>query len=436
MSKNQVYFDESALEVVQEVYDIGGGTVVVEELPEVGEEHTIYELHQNVEPAYNWVARVTNEIANIEPSRNILIFDTYEQMTNIIEDSNIFAYSTYYYIYLRNEDKLYDVVLDTRSGQLECRECNKISNYIFDIDGSEYIYVLKSYEEWDETTDKYYCTLYDGTKVELGYFDNINHNAFILYQAIFECMELFMNFASIIPSVTQLPTAEEAVENYLDELITNDGIIAVEIDEVVKRSSPSSNNYYFDTELQNFYTNDEVPVVYTGPLEWKDISSTIYTEIPYNEPIELDSWCFKPTQAGEKVSYWIYTNGEWMNIDEIPDPNLIKIGITCTNGNWDVMTLPLDTITVTYDDVDYNVTQYAETSVPTEQGATVTYYGYIEVPMPTQDNLTHSFKVSTTGMAANWAYSTLISDGDALNSDHVRRGKGILAIKIYYNNLS
>lgn len=294
-----------------------GGTEAINELPETGKEHTIYELHQNIEPSYNWVARVTDKMTDIAPSRSMLIFDTYEQMTNIIEHNNIFSYSAYYYAYLRNEDKLYDVELDSRSGQLKYRECNKISNYTFDVDGMEYIYVLKSYEGWDEATDKYYCTLYDGTKVELGNFDSIRHNAFILHQAIFECMFIFTNFASIIPSVTQLPTAQEAVNNYLDELIANGGYIFVEIDGVVKGSLESSETYYFDMELENFYTNDENPVIYTGPLEWKDVPSTVFTEIPYNDINELKNWLFKPTQAGEKVSYWIYTNDNWFNIDEI-----------------------------------------------------------------------------------------------------------------------
>lgn len=352
----------------------GGGSVVVTELPETGDEHTIYELQETSKGSYNWVAMCTDQMEDdgvdtpSEVNGLLIVFDTYNQMTNVFNNI-IFTGPVLILnilVYLKNEDKLYTATYG--KGEWGFYEIEKQSNYIFGpfMEDAPLTYVLKSYEGYDEEDKKYYGTLYDDTKVEL----NDGHKGFLLHQVSISSMSLF--------------------------------ILEMDLQEVLE-----------------------------GP--------TVYTEIPYGDiilkPHNFQYWIFKPEQGGEIVSsYWIYTDGEWVNIDEIPDPNLIKIGVTCSNCNWDVRTLPLDTITVTYDDVDYNVTQYAETSVPTEQGAAVTYYGYIEVPMPTQDNLTHTFKVSTTGSPTNWSYSISVNDSDSLNSKYTLEGNGILVISIYYDN--
>ena len=351
----------------------GGGTVIVTELPETGEEHTIYELHQTAEPAYNWVAMCTQQMMTdrvaiaSDVMGMLLVFDTYAQMTNVFGNITITGLVPNILVYLKNEDKLYDVFDD--GGEWGFNEIVKESNYIFgplEWEDAPLTYILKSYEGYDETDDRYYGTLYDGTKVRL----DIEHKGFILHQTSICAMSIFTCVIDV----------------------------------------------------------QEIPL---GP--------TVYTEIPYSDIIQnpggFQEWAFKPEQGGEKVSYWIYENNEWVNIDEIPDPNTVKIGITCTNGTYSVLTLPLNTITVTYDGVDYNVTQYAVTEVATEVADTVTYYGYIEVSMPTQDNLTHTIKVSTTEATLGWMYKVLPDLASGLNEDYPTEVQGILSINIYYQYL-
>ncbi len=355
-------------EMATDAYN-GGGAVVVTELPETGEPHTIYELHQTAEPAYNWVAMCTQQMYDdgVATGREVmgvlLIFDTYTQMTNVFGNITITGLLPNILAYLKNEDKLYGVFDDR--GEWGFIEVEKHSDYSFGpfMEDAPLTYVLKSYEGYDEATDKYYGTLYDGTRVEL----DSSNKGFILHQTNLGSMEV---------------------------------------------------------------------VICMMDLKAIPVGSTVYTEIPYSDiiqnPMNFQEWVFKPDQGGEKVSYWYYTNNEWVNMDEIPSTNIVKIGITCSNGTYSVLTLPLNSITVTYDDVDYRVTQYAQTEVATEVVDTVTYYGYIEVPMPTQDNLTHTIKVSTTELAINWWYEMISNIASSLNEDYPTEIQGIPAIKIYY----
>lgn len=306
----------------------GSGTKVVTELPEVGEEHTIYELRETKPASYNWVAHTSFQLENDGfsigyVSADTFIFDTYEQMTSVFE--NITQPSEpleYYFAYIRNEDKLYIMQPNGESWSFEERV--KFSAYTFASPDREVgnIYILKSYEGYDEVTDKYYGTLYNDTRVELNGGQDV---CFILTQVTdYGQMDygLLLGEYTLHP-VTQLPTAQEAVENYLDELIANDGGIVVEIDGVAKYNVPKNKNYHWlnnpEIGAPNFYTGHEEPVVYTGELGWRDIPGSPLDTIPYQEIIneETINWIFKPWAGGDKISYWIYSNDEWVNMDEI-----------------------------------------------------------------------------------------------------------------------
>lgn len=448
MKKEAMKFTDSAVELFKGVYDISGGAVVVEELPEVGDEHTIYELQETSKDAYNWAAYTPTNLDDdwfsiSRVSLGTFIFDTYEQMTSVFENiTQPDEPLLYYFAYIRTEDKLY-VIHSTEEGW-SFEERVKSSAYTFgrpDVEEGN-IYILKSYEGYDETTNKYYGTLLDNTRVELNSGQDV---AFILTQVVdYGRMEygLLFNKYTVHP-VTTLPTAQEAVENYLDELIANNGFLAVEIEGQIKECVADNGNYYWmnnpEIGAPNFYIGGENPVVYTGALQWENIpSEVIFDTIPYQKIINEnpDIWEFHPQKAGEIItSYWIYTNGEWVNIDEIPDPNLIKIGITCTNGNYNVQTLPLDALKIVYDDVEYKITQYAKTVYEGEVVNTITYYGYIEIPMPTQDNLTHTISVAAGPiLMGNWYFSVISVNGEsrALSPDNSISTSGICFINIFY----
>ena len=313
-------------------YQGGGGTVVVDELPETGEEHTIYELHEQVEPAYNWVAYTPFVLEDDGFSISMVagktfIFDTYEQMTGVFENiTQPEEPSMFYFSYIRNEDKLYTMQPNGENWSFE--ERGKLSAYTFGRPDREVgnIYILKSYEGYDEATDKYYGTLYNDTKVELFHNQDV---CFILTQVVDYGQ---MDFAFLLNKynphpVTQLPTAQEAVENYLDDLIAGNGSMAVEIDGQLKGCMGKNRNYHWandpDIGAPNFYTRGEAPVVYTGELEWKVIpSEAVFDTIPYQGIIdeETGGWEFHPSKGGEKVSYWIYANNTWTNTEDIGKP--------------------------------------------------------------------------------------------------------------------
>lgn len=323
----QVKFNDKAKQVLADTLDLSG-SVVVTELPQVGDEHTIYELRETSKGAYNWVAMSTQEMMNdnvatvSEVTGALLIFDTYTQMTNIFDNIPITGPVPAILVYLKNEDKLYYTY--DRKGGWGFTETEKQSNYIFGpfMEDAPLTYVLKSYEGYDETDDRCYGTLYDDTKVELGKFDK----GFILHQTNLGGMSMFV-------CVMDLQT---------------------------------------------------VPV---GP--------TLYTEIPYNDiiqnPLNFQKWIFKPEQGGEKISYWIYTNNEWINTEAVGTIVLPVVSYG-TSGKDDGLELSNFEFTVNGNKVD--CVQYKINAV---EGGT-SYAGYVTgISLPTENNTTYSISVRFIG---------------------------------------
>ena len=377
-----IKLDKKAKEVISKTADLGSGSIVVNELPQVGEEHTIYELQERKKipsliPKANQqmvIDGVSNELLFFT-----LVFDTSEDMTSTLTPLIPSEKIPFFLNYIIKEDKLIESRYEGKDWKFT--EADKVSDYKFEM----------------------------GKGLESGFTGSI-----------------------VILKEYLGRTSEESGEVRHTGRLLNDELYTFEPDTFgILLTAPTDGIMDLNTNLGGIEIPVDVPEEYT------------FEYIPYEKILTLqlmeeEFWKFKPNGTGEAITstYWIYTNNEWLNIDEIPDLNLIKVGITCTNGSWNVRTLPLDTITVTYDDVDYKVIQYAETEVPTEQGATVTYYGYIEVPMPTQDHLKHTFKVSTTESPIHWSYITLVGTGDSLNSSQSSEEQGILAIHIYYQNIA
>lgn len=372
--------------------DGGGGTKVVTELPEVGEEHTIYELHQNVPPAYNWVVMCTHQMITDDVDfKNdfALIFDTYEQMTSIFSNIDIND-SFNIYCYLRNEDKFYYCYVENSS--LAFAEQEKVASYTFiDENDNIRVYVLKSYEGLDTTDNKYYGRLIDNTRVSIDPADS--ERAFILHQATYDWMNYFQSRGQFnFNPVTQLPTAQEAVANYLDELVENEGYITVEIEGQLKWNFDMADNYQWSQELENFYQPWEEggePIdIYTGPLEWEDVSNPTFDTIPYQAIMknEVDSWIFQPKKGGELVtSYWIYTNNEWVNIDEIGELDTITIPVKSIDG--DPGLIPLSKIHFYLDNKELDLVTVQSEDPEIED------CGYLIVPLLNSVNATYPLHI-------------------------------------------
>ena len=196
-------------------------------------------------------------------------------------------------------------------------------------------------------------------------------------------------------------------------------------------------SWNYDNQKFGVVVEGDEFIEYTGELEWNTDTISVVNKIDLSLFDIKEMPVFNPQQAYTEISYWIYTDGEWMNIDDIPDPNLIRVGITCTNGTYNIQPIQLDALAIIYDDVQYPITKYAETSYQGEAAETITYYGYVEVPMPTQENLTHTINVVTEGpiLLENWVFS-VNNETRALNSDNPISTSGICSIKIFYQVLN
>lgn len=376
----QVKFNDKAKQVLADTLDLSG-SVVVTELPKVGEEHTIYELRetkvvQSLVPMYNQQMRDDGVQGS---GRNTFVFNTTKEMqdtfNSITPDEN---YNGEIYLnYITSEDKL--IGARYVKGAWKFIEALKISSCKFsvgavlELEDDTYVVILKEYSGEIQGEIGYHAVLFNGEPY------------------VFE------------PKTTGILLGTPSIGSM---------ILCSCQEELPEVPEDAPSEYVFET------------------IPYEKIIN--YQLLPHN------IWYFTP-KGGEVTvtSYWIYSNDEWVNIDEMTDPNTVKLGVTCTNGDYGrTTTLPLDTITVTYDDVDYKVIQYAETREAIESGEKVTYYGYIEVPMSTQDNLTHTIKVSTTELIhRHWCYM-VPGDGGDLNSDYISSGKGILGISIYYENIA
>lgn len=421
MTKINVKLDSKAKNVISKTAGISGGsgTKVVTELPDVGEEHIVYELRESKPASYNWVAMCTQEMyddgcawAN---NAGIALFDTYDQMMNTLNGIDSGANHYEGYCYLRTEDRLYKFYVEHSSWTFTEQE--KITNYKFNmLDTNGEMNVIKSYEGYDETTNKFYGTLLDNTRVELGYDGQNTYYAFIPHQATYDFMDRFTcNGQFNFNPVTQLPTAQEAVANYFDELVENEGWIAVKIEGQLKWNSDITDNYSWVQELENFYQpweeGAEPTEIYTGELEWEDVSSPTFDTIPYQEIIkmEISDWLFKPWTGGDKVSYWYYTEGEWVNMDEV-QPDLTRIPVTYENYISEDNKFDITQFTVMVNGTSYTPIKYAEWENNTENpGCVSRSFGYIEIPKITQDNLTsliyidvHPEKVGGHTYSAYW----------------------------------
>ena len=245
----------------------GGGTKVVNELPQVGEEHIIYELQEKKKiPSLIPIAnqQMANDGVFNEFALFIFVFDTSEDMTNtftsVVPEGNIHFYINY----IIKEDKLIMSVYGDADWQFI--EATRISDYKFDLsNGSEtehmYIVMLKEYL---------------GKSSEEG----------------------------------------EAVK-YVGKLL-NDKLYTFEPNTFgVLLGSPTSGIMVLNSRYEVAEMPVEVPEEYT-------FEYIPYEKIIKNQLVELTEgmnvlWAFKPNGTGEVTvsSYWIYTNETWFNADEI-----------------------------------------------------------------------------------------------------------------------
>lgn len=255
-------------------YQGGGGTKVVTELPQVGEPHIIYELRENkvIKPVVVMIdQQMIDDKLMYEDTDYFFAFTTTEEMTNTFNsippregyDGDI------YLNYITSEDKL--IGAEYVKGAWRFTEATKVSDCkfdvseIFELEDEEYVVILKEYftAPIEEWETFATGTLWNGKTYT---FNERNVSGIILGT----------------PTVGVM-TQTECGEN-------------------LKELPPDT-------------PSDEV--FETIPYE-----KIINYQLPNNH------WYFTP-KGGEvtEISYWIYTNDEWVNIDETGNFNTITIPI-------------------------------------------------------------------------------------------------------------
>ena len=337
-------------------YQGGGGTVVVDELPETGEEHIIYELRETSKASYGWMFSgipTTNISSNY-----FLVFDTYEQMTSTINaikiDDNTLDED--YYAYIRNTNQMYFFSIFFPEDGDAYWVFNEQQKKV-DESGTDYAFQLKTMEDYqtfyilkefvgnegyipDGGNTYSYLTL-DNKEVYIGH-EGFGYILSDIVHPNYVAAQIFVSMGATVIS-NKLPNSVELEEDYYKLLRATGG----ENHSIICYNT-SNNKYYGlvsdgvdyywynnhkDREGCYFAQNvEEVPGQepphYEGELVWDELrvdKLPNYDEIPYegiiNNKLGDTPWIFQPQKEGEITStYWIYSNGIWTNTEDIGKP--------------------------------------------------------------------------------------------------------------------
>ena len=134
-----------------------GGTEVVNELPKVGEEHTVYELKKKVPEQFNWFFEMFDckyDFINGLSTPPFVALD--ESMKNefLDQDDDML-------IYQKDTDKL---IVNFKGAIITF---DSIDKGTFVMHGSTTLYILKSFDGYDEETLDYKATTIGGKHVYL-----------------------------------------------------------------------------------------------------------------------------------------------------------------------------------------------------------------------------------------------------------------------------
>ena len=379
-----VKFNDKAKQVLADTLDLSG-TKVVTELPQVGEEHTIYELQETSKASYGWMFTLpsTDNEKDIQ-----LVFDTYEQMTTTMNGIKVIEGNTYpdfCVAYIRTTNQMYmlnPVVTDQphwEFKELPKQDDESGTDYAFKLEYTPSIavtchytyYILKEFvgnerpvvdggfEYSGITLDDKEVYVGTGSNKLFRVLSNIAYPRFIILQTSFVGYPGAFTYDKLPDSVE----LETKCYNLLRVLGT------CGFDNAPFGIYNTTNNAYYilnpNTTSYQWYNNrkdrencyfaqsgdyEGEPPHYTGELEWQyagsfddylesDLKAMAFTKIPYNDiinhtpPFDSGVNCvFRPKKGGEVTStYWIYTNGKWVNLDEIGELNTITIPVKSIN---------------------------------------------------------------------------------------------------------
>ena len=332
----------------------GSGTKIVSELPQVGEEHVIYELQEINKASYGWIFGIT-QTQRVELPAVFLVFDTYEQMTTTINaikiDEN--TLNENYYAYIRNTNKMYRFYLHFQEDgptywgfeEQQKKEDESGTDYAFQLvtlKDNQTFYILKEFvgnesRNVDGEYEYSYLTL-DNKEVYIG----DERVGYILKNIVYPNEVPVFMFVTEGNDITsnKLLNSVELETNYYNLLRATNGQIFcynTNNNKHYELINGATNYYWYNNPVdredcyfaQVVESEVDKPLHYNGELEWTEMpinGMPQFNEIPYNDIINgtlnPPMWYFTPQKGGEVTSYWIYTKGEWVNIDDIGKPKI------------------------------------------------------------------------------------------------------------------
>lgn len=379
----QIKLDKKAKNVIAKTADFSGegGTIVVDKLPKVGDEHTIYELRETSKGSYGWM------FSRVYEFPYFLVFDTYEQMTSTINAIKIGenTLDEDYYAYIRNTNQMYYFYIEyTEAGEgpedtgdafwvfeeQQKKEDPSGTNYAFQLatfENYQTFYILKEFVGNEgyipDGGNTYSYLTVDNKEVAIGY----EGRGLLLKNIAYPNWNPVMSFLGYSADITSntLPNSVELETNYYKLLRAHNGSIVcynTSDNKYYELADNSTNYYWFNNQRdrENCYfaewveAETDMPPHYVGELEWteqtfiEDLPK--FDEIPYEQIINnsLDVskgiWTFQPKKAGEVTStYWIYTNDEWVNVDEMGEPQYFSVYIKSQHMRG-LSIIPLDEV--------------------------------------------------------------------------------------------
>ena len=324
-----VKFNDKAKQVLADTLDLSG-TKVVTELPEVGEEHTIYELHTTKPSKFNYIS-----YDNVN-SLFRYVFENEEAFRDFVRNvASHYTDHNEFFCYCLAEDELVDVYYS--SGSVDWRTLSNEEENIIIYDNAR-LCICKAF------VDEYTVLLLNGKQVPIDDRDGVLYIPVLIHQVKSKILcdvskrgMIFPIMNSILPSCAEgEPDGVDAITDPLSGIVqwvTNDGSIKVALPYVDGKYRYNQNDgHFYDSKTGNYYT---------GEFEWVDIENfnfkdyvdyETYDSIPLSEEVMDKPFIFDP--RGKLItSYWIYTNNAWVNLDEIGELNTITIPVKSINNS-------------------------------------------------------------------------------------------------------
>ena len=291
----------------------GSGTRVITELPQVGEEHVIYELHMTTPSKFNYVPCVYTDL------EIRYVFENEEAFRNFVRDfASHYNDHNEFFCYCLSEDELIRVYYDSGSASWTLFDNEEENVFIYN---NERLCICKA------TIDENNALLLNGKQVHLGDNDGILYILILIHQVKSKVLCDKDKSGIVVPVMNSAlppcsdgsPFGDISTIDWLSGIVqwvTNDGSIKVALPYVDgKYRYDKSENCYYDSKTEEYYTG-EFEWVNIEDFNFKDyVDYETYDSIPLNEGKMDKPFIFDP--SGKQItSYWIYANNEWINVDE------------------------------------------------------------------------------------------------------------------------